>query len=156
MKKQNVAALQEVITETIALFHMLRATGDAIHQELGVTSSMRGVLNSLAIHGPRTVPQLARMRPVSRQHIQKIVNALLSGGLVEYRENPDHKRSKLVQLTGRGSDVVEAMTEREHRILDGLDNQLDVLHLREAAQTLRSLRGLLSRPEFNHKVQGAP
>ena len=145
--------LQELITETVALFRGLRATGDAMHREIGVTSSMRGVLNTLVQHGPKTVPQLARMRPVSRQHIQKVVNSLLDEGLVQYTENPDHKRSKLVQLTTKGTDVVRAMSRRERRILGRLAIEIGSNRLRETAQTLHHLRRLLNEPEFRHMVE---
>jgi len=57
-----------------------------------LSAARRGVLRSLARLGPQTVPQMAGARPVSRQHIQTIVNALAADGLVETIDNPAHKR----------------------------------------------------------------
>jgi hypothetical protein len=41
-----------------------------------MTAGKRGVLKGLDRLGPQTVPQMARARPVSRQHIQTLVNRL--------------------------------------------------------------------------------
>jgi hypothetical protein len=38
---------------------------------------MRAVLEFLSRHGPASVPQIARRRFVTRQHIQALVNGLM-------------------------------------------------------------------------------
>lgn len=68
-----------------------------------------GVLRTLVAEGPQTVPELARTRPVSRQHCQIIVNGLFDQGLVEFVDNPRHKKSKLVRATRRGRSRFDAM-----------------------------------------------
>ncbi|MGQ0532984.1 MAG: MarR family winged helix-turn-helix transcriptional regulator [Caulobacteraceae bacterium] len=68
-----------------------------------------GVLRSLVLEGPQTVPQIAHARPVSRQHCQTIVNGLAEQGLAEFTENPRHKKSKLVRVTKRGRARFDAM-----------------------------------------------
>jgi DNA-binding MarR family transcriptional regulator len=98
------------------LYFLLRAAGDALHADLGITAGMRGVMTSLAA-GPRTVPDLARERLVSRQHIQTLVNALLAGGLASMRPNPQHRRSPLVGLTDEGRRRLKEMQEREAALL---------------------------------------
>ena len=59
--------LAPLISRIPRLFFLLKALGDDLHADLGVTTSMRGVMTSLATLGPRTVPDLARERPVSRR-----------------------------------------------------------------------------------------
>lgn len=61
-----------------------------------------GTLRTLVNEGPQTVPDMARSKPVSRQHCQTIVNALEAQGLVEFIDNPKHKTSKLVRATKKG------------------------------------------------------
>lgn len=68
-----------------------------------------GVLRTLVKDGAATVPDLARTRPVSRQHCQVIVNSLFEQGLVEFVDNPRHKKSKLVRATRRGRSRFDAM-----------------------------------------------
>jgi DNA-binding MarR family transcriptional regulator len=68
-----------------------------------------GVLRTLVKDGPQTVPELARTRPVSRQHCQMIVKGLVEQGLAEFVDNPRHKKSKLVRATRRGRSRFDAM-----------------------------------------------
>ena len=44
--------------------------------------------------GPLTVPQIAQMRPTSRQRMQRLADELAAEGLVEFIDNPGHRRSK--------------------------------------------------------------
>lgn len=62
--------------------------------------------------GPQTVPEMARSRPVSRQHCQTIINALEAQGLVEFVDNPKHKTSKLVRATKKGRARFESMRKQ--------------------------------------------
>src|SRR6266851_10260540 len=59
-------------------------------------------MRSLALLGPLTVPQIAETRPTSRQRMQRLADELATEGLVEFIDNPKHRRSKLVQLTPKG------------------------------------------------------
>jgi DNA-binding MarR family transcriptional regulator len=51
---------------------------------------------------PLTVPQIAEMRPTSRQRMQRLADELAAEGIVEFIDNPKHRRSKLVRLTRKG------------------------------------------------------
>ena len=64
-----------------------------------------------------SVPQMARARLVSRQHIQSHVNGLQREGLVELAENPAHKRSHLARLTPEGKEAVHSVKQREAELL---------------------------------------
>jgi DNA-binding MarR family transcriptional regulator len=108
--------LAPLVNRIPRLYFLLRAVGDALHADLGITTGMRGVMTSLADE-PRTVPELARERPVSRQHIQTLVNDLLAAGLVATSPNPQHRRSPLVGLTDEGRRRLRQMREREAELL---------------------------------------
>lgn len=71
-----------------------------------------GVLRSLALDGPQTVPDIARSRPVSRQHCQTIVNGMKAQGFAELIANPRHKRSHLVRITKRGRSHLDNLTKQ--------------------------------------------
>lgn len=133
-------ALLELFDETVALFHRLRAVAETVHEQGTLTAARRGVLRSLRRAGPRTVPQMARERRVSRQHVQTLVNGLLKDGLVELVDNPAHKRSRLVRLTPRGDALISQMNRREDRLLADLEVGVPPGEIRQAARTLRALR----------------
>src|SRR5262252_2356449 len=95
-------AIAEVMLEVAQCFFKIRALG----QKTGLITSWGGgafgFMRSLALLGPLTVPQIAQMRPTSRQRMQRLADELAAEGLVEFIDNPRHRRSKLVRLTRRG------------------------------------------------------
>src|ERR1700722_17576728 len=99
------------------LYFLLRAAGDALNADLGVTTAMRGVMVSLAALGPKTVPELARARPVSRQHIQSVVNELAAVELVVMKPNPSHRRSPLIEVTEAARQRLRLIQAREAKLL---------------------------------------
>lgn len=136
--------IEDLTRETRALFQALRTYADRLHEEETVTASMRAVLERLDAHAPETVPEIARAKSVTRQHIQQIVDQLLAAGLVETRPNPAHKRSPLIAITPAGAARFARMRRREAAALERLATALDGLDAAAAAATLRRVRDALS------------
>lgn len=141
--KGKVAAVEELIGETRALFHRLRQAAGEIHGQGAVSAGLRGVMLDLDRNGAQTVPQMARSRPVSRQHIQALVNRLLAAGLAELAPNPAHQRSSLARLTPKGRQTLAAMAQKEAEVWSRLPLGLPKKEIRNATATLRTLRELL-------------
>jgi DNA-binding MarR family transcriptional regulator len=95
-------AIAELMLEVAQCFFRIRALG----QKTGLITSWGGgafgFMRSLALLGPLTVPQIAEMRPTSRQRMQRLADELAAEGLVQFIDNPKHRRSKLVRLTRKG------------------------------------------------------
>jgi DNA-binding MarR family transcriptional regulator len=136
---RTALALRAVIDETRRLFHLLARAAETVHLADGLAGGERAVLVELADAGPRTVPEMARARTVSRQHIQSVVNALASRGLVELVENPRHRRSRLVRATQAGCAVVSQVRGREGRVVAGLAPRLEASNLEVTSRTLAQL-----------------
>ncbi len=139
-------ALEALNREADALSRRLRLVAEEIHGNGALTSGMRSVLLTIAERGPQTVPQIARSRPVSRQHIQVIVNSLKEAGLVELADNAAHKRSKLVALTAAGKDELAETNRRTGDTLAQMTIPLTKKELRSAADTVRQVRELFEGP----------
>ncbi len=133
--------------EAIHLFHRMKAVAEQLHGGGEMSAGKRGILRDLARLGPKTVPQLARMRPVTRQHIQSLVDPMAEQGLVAFRHNPDHKRSRLVAITDKGLAFVNAMFEREAQLFNTLALELDARDLETTARTMRMIRESMASPE---------
>lgn len=156
-KKQArvVDAVGLLIDETRLLFHRMKLAAEQLHGAEGITACMRGVLFGLDHSDPQTVPQMARARPVSRQHIQMLVNPLVERRCVELADNPAHKRSKLVRLTPKGQRLVDRMRKRESKVLGALGTGMSERQLRSAAAVVRSLRETLADDEWQRLVDRA-
>ncbi len=104
------------------------------------SAGRRSILKSLSSGGPQTVPQMARLRAVSRQHIQKLVNGLEADELVELVANPAHKRSRMVRITKVGRAVAKATARREAKILPELSRGIPLEDIHTATRVLKSLK----------------
>jgi DNA-binding MarR family transcriptional regulator len=141
--------LAPLVNRIPRLYFLLRAVGDALHADLGITTGMRGVMTSLTSE-PKTVPELARERPVSRQHIQTLVNDLTAAGLVETIPNPQHRRSPLIGLTDEGRRRLKEMREREASLLARTAPQVSSAELAAASRLFDLLERDLAARATEH------
>jgi len=137
-------ALFDVIVGTTQTFFRLRAAGKQFGAVTPWGGGLWGMLHSLKMRGPQTVPQIARARPVARQRIQKIADELKAEGFIEYTDNPAHKRSKLLRLTQKGEALHAELTAEIEKRADQLAEGMDAEELRITADVLRRLRERLS------------
>lgn len=132
-------AIAELMLEVAQCFFKIRAAG----QRAGLVTSWGGgafgFLRSLALLGPLTVPQIAQMRPTSRQRMQRLADELAAEGLVEFVDNPKHQRSKLVQLTRKGDAHYRKLNERLLSIASEMGRSLDRAEVQRAIDVLRTL-----------------
>jgi DNA-binding MarR family transcriptional regulator len=132
-------AIAELMLEVAQCFFRIRAVG----QKTGFITSWGGgafgFLRSLALLGPLTVPQIAQMRPTSRQRMQRLADELAAEGLVEFIDNPKHRRSKLVQLSPKGGRRYRELNARFLAIASALGVGLSEGVIRRAAETVRQL-----------------
>ncbi|MEZ5960856.1 MAG: MarR family transcriptional regulator [Hyphomonadaceae bacterium] len=114
MKKPQQASAEDVLDLSVAVIEFYFRI-EAITQAtagFATAGGEWGILRMLVRDGPQTVPEMARSRPVSRQHCQTIANALEAQGLVEFIDNPKHKKSKLVRATKKGRDRFQSMRKQ--------------------------------------------
>ncbi|MCG6872736.1 MAG: MarR family transcriptional regulator [Gammaproteobacteria bacterium] len=148
MTESREGPLYQLIWQTRRLFQRLAREAERIEERMGVTASQRAVLEFLAHAEPQTVPQIARQRAVSRQHVQVTVNALAEAGLVEIVPNPGHKRSGHVRRTRRGRELFARIRERETRLLAQAASRFDPGELRQASEALRALDNYFQSPDW--------
>jgi DNA-binding MarR family transcriptional regulator len=138
-------ALYAVIVEVRRLFHRLANVTDALHEDLGITAAQRAVLEALAETGAAAVPDLARRKGVTRQHIQTLANELEAARLLSPRPNPAHQRSPLLEVTEKGQRTFETIRGRERRILEAVALELEGRPVAPTVALLRDLGDLVER-----------
>ncbi len=135
----KAGATVELLLEVAQCFFRIRALG----QKTGLITSWGGgafgFLRSLALLGPLTVPQIAEMRPTSRQRMQRLADELAADGLVEFVDNPKHRRSKLVRLTRKGGKCYREMNARFLAIASTIGADLGETDIRKTIETVRRL-----------------
>lgn len=132
----------EVLKLTSAIrcsFQRLRRVADGLHDDLAINASKRAILEDLSVTGPRTVPQIAAAKDVSRQHVQKIVDALINQECAVFVANPEHRRSPFVELTDTGRKIFAEIRKREAKLLGRLSEAMDPRSVKAATTTLHQL-----------------
>jgi DNA-binding MarR family transcriptional regulator len=132
-------AITELMLEVAQCFFRIRALG----QKKGFITSWGGgafgFMRSLALLGPLTVPQIAQMRPTSRQRMQRLADELAAEGLVKFIDNPKHRRSKLVQLTRKGDARYRELNARLLSIASTMGVALSEPDIRKTTEIVRQL-----------------
>ena len=141
-------AVVGLMLEVAQCFFRIRALG----QKAGFITSWGGgafgFMRSLVLLGPLTVPQIAQMRPTSRQRMQRLADELAAEGLVKFIDNPKHRRSKLVQLTRKGDARYRELNARFLVIASTMGAALGEADIRKTTEILRQLSDdLTARPE---------
>ena len=129
-----------LMDEVRLLMHAAVRFVDELHVDLAVSTPERAVLEFLSRNGATTVPDIARARGVSRQHIQTIVNGLLDRRLAETAHNPAHRRSSLVALTADGGRLIDEMLDRERAALNECLAGIAEASMLDAAGVLAEIR----------------
>jgi len=85
------------------------STSPKLARPAGITAAWWQVLGAV-IRYPLPVAGIAREMGITRQSVQRIADLLVDRGLAEYRDNPAHRRAKLVALTGQGREAIAEIT----------------------------------------------
>lgn len=135
------AAITDLIVEIFRLNGRLLAEGDRLVAGLGMTSARWQVLGAIALSpAPESVARLARGMGLNRQGVQRIINELAAEGFVAFRDNPHHRRAKLVVLTNTGGDAYRAASDLQIPWANALVKGLNLSDIATTARTLEMLR----------------
>jgi DNA-binding MarR family transcriptional regulator len=138
----------DVVTSLIVPVIQLRAhftkAGEAIARA-GGQSLARWLVMEAVESSPLTVAQIARGLGLTRQSVQRVADLLDGDRLVEYVENPDHQRSKLVRLTARGQRTLRTIQASQRAWANSLAAEIGETDLRHASRVVNRLSVALRR-----------
>jgi DNA-binding MarR family transcriptional regulator len=132
-------AVVELMLDVAQCFFRIRAAGQRTGLVTAWGGGAFGFMRSLALVGPLTVPQIAEMRPTSRQRMQRLADELAAEGLVEFIDNPNHRRSKLVRLTRAGGARYRELDAKLLALGSTIGVALGESDLRKAIEVVRHL-----------------
>ena len=120
------AVLTDLIIPIIRLEAHFSRAGESIASTAGQTLA-RWLTLEMVADRPATVAQIAKRLDLTRQSVQRIADLLAQDRLTEYVDNPAHRTSKLVRLTGRGRRTlssIQASLEQTQAQLTKADTQI--------------------------------
>jgi DNA-binding MarR family transcriptional regulator len=131
--------LHDLFHAVFELHGTLTAVMDDVHARVGLRTSQCMVTDALERQGTASVPEIAAALGVSRQHVQVTCDELERMGVVEFRDSPRHKRSKLVTLTDHGRRLVARAGKAEAAIIEKALPGVDRGKTTGAAALLRAI-----------------
>ena len=152
-RSEKGSAFAELVIEVFRLNGQLLQVGDELAKPIGLTSSRWQVLGVVE-HAPASVAHVARDMGLSRQSVQRTADLLVEDGLVEYADNPHHRRAKLVKMTPRGREALDYVKRRQAEWIDRIGREHGLEDLRTAVTVLRRARESLERDVLSPAVSG--
>ena len=132
-------AIAELMLDVAQCFFRIRALGQKSGHITNWGGGAFGFMRSLALLGPLTVPQIAQMRPTSRQRMQRLADEFAAEGFVEFIDNPRHRKSKLVRLTPKGEAHYADLNVRLVSIASAMGGSLSEAEIRNTTEVVRRL-----------------
>jgi DNA-binding MarR family transcriptional regulator len=148
MKESRRSALTDLVLEIFRLNGRIIASGDALVAGIGLTSARWQVLGAIALQaGPAPVVRIADAMGLTRQSVQRTVDALAAEGLIVFRPNPHHQRAKLVALTHKGDALYRSAMRLQKPWAAKLAAGIDASALQAALSVVKTLRVRLEGAE---------
>jgi|TARA_B110000438_G_scaffold25748_1_gene24216 DNA-binding MarR family transcriptional regulator len=130
----------DLVLSVFRLNGLLIAQGDDMTEGLGLTHARWKVIGAIALsNNGLTVPGIARVLGQSRQAVQRITDVMVEDGLLEYHENPKHKRSVLVLLSDQGKEIYNTLREVQDPWAIDATQEIPVEELETALRLIRRL-----------------
>lgn len=128
-------AFIELVTLIFRLNGLLLAAGDSLAEPSGQTNARWRILSEICTDS-MTVVQIAKAWGLARQSVQRVADILVKEGFAEYKQNPRHRRSKLLMLTPKGSATLQKIQAAQQAWANSLGALIGEKDLRQANAVL--------------------
>ena len=134
--------LTEVVVTTFHLHGRLLDVAQELASAGEITAAWWQVLGGV-VDEPRTVSDIGRRMGMTRQAVQRVADLLVERGLATYRDNPSHRRSKLLECTEDGDLAIQRISSVQHPWANRIGADVGAEPLREALAIMRRLIDLV-------------
>jgi DNA-binding MarR family transcriptional regulator len=132
------AALTEMTLTTFRLNGLLLDAARELAVAGDLTASWWQVIGGV-LDEPRSVAEVARRMGMTRQGVQRVADLLVDRGLAEYRDNPAHRRAKLLAPTEAGYWAVRRISLVQHPWAERVGAAVEADDLTAALAVMRKL-----------------
>ena len=142
MTRREQDLLSTASISTFKLNGQFLALAEDLARPAGLTAAWWQVLGAV-LGGPLPVASIAREMGLTRQSVQRIADILVERGLAEYRDNPAHRRAKLLVPTEQGRAAIARIGPGHAAAAGQLAKTLGEQPLADAVAALRTLSAAL-------------
>jgi DNA-binding MarR family transcriptional regulator len=131
-------ALTDLVLPIFELNGEFLAAAKDIAEPVGLTPAWWQVLGA-TLDEPLPVAEIARRvgLGLARQSVQRTADLLVEQGWATYRDNPHHRRAKLLEPTPAGRDTLLRLRAAQHTWSDAVGQEVGTDELRAALATVR-------------------
>jgi len=148
------AALTDVILTTFRLHGRLMEAAQDMAAAGELTAAWWQVIGGV-LDEPRTVAEIARRMGMTRQSVQRVADLLVDRELAEYRDNPAHRRAKLLACTEPGYWAVRRISLMQHPWADRVGQAVGTDELLAALAVMQRLVDVLEADRPQPATAGA-
>lgn len=130
---------------SLEIFHingLLMRSGDILTRSIDQSSARWQVLGRIG-YKPQTVAQIARDMGHARQSVQRVTDLLVDEALALYKNHETDQRTKLVELTPKGEQVLHTIYDQYEAWNRYLMTKLDPVQLNALADALTQVGQIL-------------
>ena len=133
-------ALTELVLPVFELNGEFLAAAETMTRPVGLTPAWWQVLGA-TLDEPLPVAEIARRvgLGLARQSVQRVADLLVERKWATYRDNPTHRRAKLLEPTTAGRRAVDRLTSAQHAWADSVGNAVGEDELRHALAVVRQV-----------------
>jgi DNA-binding MarR family transcriptional regulator len=148
-------ALTQLVLPAFELNGEFLAAAETMTRPVGLTPAWWQVLGA-TLDEPLPVAEIARRvgLGLARQSVQRVADVLVEREWAVYRDNPAHRRAKLLEPTPAGREVVDRLASAQHAWADAVGAEVGQDELEHALSVLRRVvaasrayRGQERRPD---------
>ena len=149
MSRREQDLLSAASIATFKLNGQFLALAEELARPAGLTAAWWQVVGAV-LGGPLPVAGIAREMGLARQSVQRIADILVERGLAEYRDNPAHRRAKLLVPTEAGRAAIGRIGPGYADAAGRLAAAFGEKALADAVDTLRALSAALDQIQPAH------
>jgi DNA-binding MarR family transcriptional regulator len=133
-------ALTDLVLPAFELNGEFLAAAEEMTRPVGLTPAWWQVLGA-TLDEPLTVAEIARRvgLGLARQSVQRVADLLVGRGWATFRDNPAHRRAKLLEPTDEGREAVNRLTDAQHAWADAVGAEIGTEELRRTLDSVRRI-----------------
>jgi DNA-binding MarR family transcriptional regulator len=133
-------ALTELVLPAFELNGEFLAAAEQLTRPVGLTPAWWQVLGA-TLDEPLPVAEIARRvgLGLARQSVQRVADLLVERGWAAYRDNPSHRRAKLLEPTEEGRATVTRLADAQHAWADAVGAEVGEDELRQTLEGVRRI-----------------
>jgi DNA-binding MarR family transcriptional regulator len=139
-------ALNALLVQVIELTRHFTVAGERLAEPVGQTLA-RWLVLAECKDAPATVAEIARRLRLARQSVQRVADVLAGQGLCSYKDNPRHRRAKLLALTPKGRKTLARIEDAQREWSNALGERIGEGTLRAAGLALAPVLEAVERGE---------